>query len=80
LHAFIHAGAGFLPPDESSSVDERVASIQQTWRWFWRHVGADGLLIAMVLMKVLMKLLITKVLMSNPGHTKRPSLRLVDAI
>jgi len=67
LHAFIHAGAGFLPPDESSSVDERVASIQQTWRWFWRQVGADGLLIAMVLMKVLMKLLITKVLMSNPG-------------
>jgi transposase-like protein len=48
-------------------VDERVASIQQTWRWFWRQVGADGLLIAMVLMKALMKLLITKVLMSNPG-------------
>ena len=50
-------------------MDERVASIQQTWRWFWSQVGADGLLIPMVLMKVLMKLLITKVLMSNPGDT-----------
>ena len=48
-------------------MDERVASIQQTWRWFWRHVGADGLLIAMVLMKIVMKLLITKLLMSNPS-------------
>jgi hypothetical protein len=48
-------------------VDERVASIQQTWRCFWRQLGADGLLIAMVLMKMLMKLLITKLLMSNPG-------------
>jgi len=48
-------------------VDERVASIQQTWRCFWRQLGADGLLIAMVLMKMLMKLLIEKLLMSNPG-------------